>query len=66
MEIFAVIILVAVIILSVTAIATPSGRVAVKTILFIPEVVSRIPIKPQRFFMREPEKRPGQLELPGG
>jgi len=66
MEIIAVIIIVAILILSVTAIATPAGRVAVKTALFIPEVVSRIPVKPQRFFVSEPQKRSGQLEVSDG
>ena len=66
MEIFVVVILAVILVAIVTAIATPSGRLAVKTALFIPEVVSRIPVKPQRFFVDEPQKRSGQLEISDG
>ena len=66
MEIFVVVILAVILIAIVTAIATPSGRLAVKTALFNPEVVSRIPVKPQRFFVDEPQKRSGQLEISDG
>ena len=41
-------------ILTVSLFATAQGRTAVKTALFIPQVLSTIPVKPQEWFTGEP------------
>ena len=42
------------VILVVLAFVTPQGRTAVKTALFVPEILPTVPIKPQRWFASGP------------
>ena len=47
-------IVLAVALLAVLTAATPQGRTAVRTLLFIPQVLPAIPIKPQKWFTGDP------------
>ncbi len=48
------------------AIATPQGRTAVETALFIPQVVPTIPIKPQEWVTGEPTRQEVSFPIDGG
>ena len=67
----------AVVLLALLTAVTPHGRAAVRTALFIPQVLPTIPIKPQQWVARDPEWREvrfptadgeglAYLTLPGG
>ena len=47
----------AVVLLVLLTAVTPQGRAAVRTALFIPQVLPTIPIKPQEWVARDPEWR---------
>ena len=59
MGIFKKLLIILVALIGITAIltvATPQGRTTGKAVLFVPEVVTSIPIKPQRWFLGEPTR----------
>lgn len=45
--------------------ATPFGRPVFKTILLIPEVLPEFPVKPLKFFSKEPKIEEISLQIPG-
>ena len=46
--------LMVILVVFVLAVVTPQGRAAVRTALFVPQVLSSIPVKPQEWFMDDP------------
>ena len=46
--------------------ATPQGRVAVRTLLFLPQVLPAIPLKPQQWLTREPTRTEIEFPLAAG